>query len=433
MVTAECANAAGNLVFLERFSGDLSSWTTAGPASIVTQGYNAKARLDDSPTNTAATVMTILDASNTVLITITTGNTANQLDFSTNSSTASSVSFNSSTYRQVALYVNGSTASAWLSESDGTNGVLAAVGSGKSFIGTPAKIKFAKGATTMTRTFTPPASGKWLLEYDINYSATYTYLDEVKIFEPDIFLIGDSRTDGKYPWSNHPGWSDRSASTNDETSPPNVQLGAQRGNDWPANRGFGNARLSQIVSNITSTVINQGAKRVVVSAGHNDIYTGDTLANMQGYITSIVESLEAAGITGRNIILCDSVISYLINTGAEIALLSDWNAWLEGYAATHDYAFINTRSLLESPPGTIASAYDQGDQIHYNKAGSGIYAGLIQTALDPHLYGRSMQSTAGQLIASTGYLRRYSNGQWQPISFKHLDGSNVILKERSQW
>lgn len=426
---------AGNLVMFEQFNESLSGWSVSGDAQIVTQDYNAKVRLGDAPTNTAATVMSVLDAFDNVLITISVGSVANQITFATNASAASSASLNAGQYRQIILRVIGGNAYVWYSEADTTNGVPVALGAIKAFTGTPAAIRYAKGSTSMTRTFTPPASG-WLLEYDINYSSAYTYLDEIKIYGPDIFMIGDSRTDGKMIWSNHPGWSGRVAASNDETSPPNYHLSALLGESWVANRGFGNARLSQIVSRISGTVIDQGARRVVISAGHNDIYLGDNLTAMQGYMASIVASLEAAGITGHNIILCDSVISYVIDTPAEKTLLQDWNTWLESYAAANGYAYINTRSLLENPPGTISASYDQGDHIHFNSAGSGVIADLIYAAfiVPMDISGEYASAHAGNILTYGGpAFNQYVDGQWTRVPIVNMDGSDVLIKEITRW
>src|SRR5574337_1021792 len=155
--------ANNNLIFLERFNGDLSSWTldtTGGAVSIVTQDYSTKLKLDDTggsgivsasraftePSGkwileydikhaaSSVGILELLDASNNAIATVDLGSTATTLSFSTDAAGASTASFAAGVYKQVILVVDNAahTVKCYISENDATYGSLSQVGGSKS-------------------------------------------------------------------------------------------------------------------------------------------------------------------------------------------------------------------------------------------------------------------------------------------------------------
>jgi hypothetical protein len=389
-----------NLVFQDRFNGTLSEWTlseSGGTVSIATVDYSPKMKLDDTSgsSNVSATrsftppvgdwileydmyhasssqgVMELLDSSDNVIATADLGGTTNTFSFSTNDVAASTTTWNSGVYKQVVIVVHSGDMACYISGDDGTYSPLSIVGSAKSFTGTVGKIRFRTGTTKQGT----------------------VYVDEVRVYSPGLFIIGDSISDGKLHWSTHPAYPDgRLGAGEDETGSPAQLLSDKWGNTWISNRAYGGSYLFWsspnyllgIDGHIQEVVIDHYATDVYIGAGHNDIYPGITsLSEMQSAMNSIITKLQNAGITGNHIILGNVAPSDLIS-GAGTTLRNNWNSWLQSRATEVGALYVdNATNLYESSgdPNTLKSSYDSGDGTHPNKLGSGAIADGIYDVL----------------------------------------------------
>lgn len=389
--------ANNNLIFLERFNGDLSQWTldtTGGAVSIVTQDYSTKLKLDDTSGSgivsaartftepsgkwileydikhaaSSVGILELLDSANNPIVTIDLGSTADTISFSTDADGASTAAFSSGVYKQVILVVDNAahTVKCYISGSatyPGDN--LNQVGGSKSYSGAAiAKLRFKTGVST----------------------TGIVYIDEVKVYTPDLFVIGDSIADGKLYWSTHPESVVRLVDKEDETTPPQWVLAGHLGgtsNVWVANRAFGGSKSTDIDSYIQSNVIDHGALRVYVSVGHNDIVTGVTLSSMQTNLNSIITKLQTAGITGANIILNNVAPSASIDTAVERSQKQAWNTWLRYKAADIGAVYVDSAANLKSSSdeNALATSYKDTDNVHLTPAGTqalvlGIYEAM---------------------------------------------------------
>lgn len=388
---------AENIIFMDRFNEDLSAWIedeTGGIISIMTVNYSPKMTLSDTsgsqlisatrsysePTElyivefdmkitSDGNVLKaqLLSTADSIIAEIDLGSTNDTASFDTDNATASTVSWSNNIYKQVIFVVDvlNNDIACYVSQDDNTYGSLQIVGAAKSYSGTAiTKIRF----TT-------------------NDSATTTgYVDEVRVYIPDIAIIGDSISDGKSLWSTHPEYpAGRMGSSEDETSSPSYQLALLiDSNTWVGNRGFGGSRLDggtypSVDDYIQSSVIDQGFKKVIISAGHNDIMNSDTLAIMQTDLNSIISRLQSGGITGSNICLCTIAPSGYIDTSGERAVLDSYNDWVVTRATEIGAVVADNYTALKSSgdPYALNAAYNGGDNTHLNKTGSGVMAQTI--------------------------------------------------------
>lgn len=389
---------ANNLVFHDRFNGTITdNWTldqTGGTVSIVTQDFSNKMKLDDTSasTNVSAVhsftepssqwifefdmqvvasggigVMELLDSSDTVIATCSVGATVNKIDFSTDTVGATQATFDWGGYKQVVLVVDnsGNTISCYLSGSDGTNDTIAIIGSAKAYSGTSvAKIKFRTDNTAIG----------------------IIYVDEVRVYTPEVFIIGHSIADGKLNWSNHPGYvTGRASALEDETTAPAYKMSGHYGGvstTWVGNRSFGGSVVANIDSQIQATVLDHGATSVIVFIGWND-FGITAFSSMKTSIDSIITKIKAAGITGSNIILVGSYRDTIISTDTDII---PWNDYIKGIAVTEGAVYVNTHPSLG---GSRATDLYRDDGIHLNDAGNIILARNIYEAIQADAYTSS--------------------------------------------
>jgi lysophospholipase L1-like esterase len=392
--------SSSNLTFLERFNGTLSAWTLyqgGGTVSIVTQDNSPKLKMDDSSgsDNVSATrafvepfipwllefdirhatssvgVMELLDSADVVIASVILGATANQVDFDTDNASPSSDTFNANVYKQVVLFVDNelSTITCQISGDDSDQDTLKTMigGSAKSYSGKAIKkIRFRTDNT---------AQG-------------IIYVDEVRVYYPDYFVFGDSRTDGKTIWSSHPQYSGRLAATENEASPPNHHLNGLLGSistSWVTNRGHGGGKLYEMDDNIQRAVLDHKPKGLFIAGGYNDIALGTrTLAQMQTDINSMITSIQNAGIPFWNVAFGDVFPGDSINTPTERVLRGDFNAWLKTRVLEIGSLFVNSSVVLTDPANmnAINPTYDTGDARHLNSAGSAVFAQAIYDVFD---------------------------------------------------
>ncbi len=389
---------ANNLILLERFNTDLSAWTldtTGGAVSIVTQDYSPKLKLDDTSgsaivsalrtftepsgkwileydINHAASsvgILELLDSSNNPIVTVDLGSTATTLSFSTDIAGTSTATVNAGIYKQIILVVDNAADTVKCYIIDDTLGSLNQVGASKAYSGAGiAKFRFKTGVA----------------------SQGIIYIDEVKIYTPDMFVIGDSITDGAAYWSTNPALAIRSSVNEDETSPPHWHLAGYLGSTstiWVANRAFSGSDSADIDSKIASVVIDHGAQRVYIGIGHNDIVPGIALSAMQTNMNSIITKLQNAGITGANIILGNVFPGTDIDTAVERSKKQAWNTWLQYRAIDIGAVYVDLDTPLKDPAdeNAIKPGYHP-DGIHLNSAGSQVLAKAISEAMRAKAY-----------------------------------------------
>lgn len=390
----------GNLVFQDRFDGDLSAWTeveTGGTVSIQARNdssfFSPQMKLNDtsgsdliSATHSFAepavdyiigydeiivsdgnvVEMQLLDASDNVIASVNHGATNDTVSFDTDGDTASTATWANNTRKQVKIFVDlDADISCWISEDDATYGSLQAVGTAKAYTGaTIAKLRF----TTSTGT-------------------TVAYIDEVRIYIPDMVLTGDSITDGKPSWSTHPGYpTGRLAAQEDQTSPPAYHLVDYIGSHtdtWVSNRAFGGSRTDDIDDHIQASVIDQGAKRVFIGVGHNDLMDGTALSTIEADMESLLLKLETAGITGTKIFIGNIMPSSYLNTTTEQANRDTYNAYLQGLCMENGYILVDRYNALRDSTNReiLNTTYDDPDGCHLVSAGSAVMAEEIYNAM----------------------------------------------------
>lgn len=392
---------AGNIVFQDRFDGTLSNWVTSGTVAIST--------IDNSPkmllTNSSGVVSSkraftepahkylvefdlyysagngvsvqLLDTSNNVIGSVDCGLAANTLTFDTDTATPTSVTFTGATYNQIVFCVDPIAHTIdcyWIDKSYAASGYnpLQLVAS-KAYSGT------AIAALTVVT-----ASGQ----------TGTVRVDEVRIYQPDWVLIGDSTSDGKSTgaaqWSFDPSTTYRTGSSEDQTSPPAYQFGQLLdSNCWVGSRGFGGSRLSQMPTFVQELIVDQGFQRIVLIAGINSIHDGDSAATMEGYVTSFVATLLAGGFQKKQIYLANVYGSSYFNTTMDAVRVA-YNAWLAPYCAANGYNLVDldaTFSNNATTPPTLKAVYDSGDGIHPNKTGYGLFGTLIKAVIpSQHVY-----------------------------------------------
>jgi lysophospholipase L1-like esterase len=391
------AYGKNNLALLDRFNGDLSNWTldqTGGTVSILMHDYSPKMHLnvisssgqvsasrsfnepsgkwileyDINFASGAVGIMELLDANFDVIATVDCGTTADTVRFSTDKEEASILPFTHGTYKQIILIVDNiaGTIKGYESEDDPTYGSLQQIGSAKRYSGnaiTKLRFRSAAGRTGVV------------------------FIGELKIYRPELFLIGDSIIDGKRHWSNHPAYSEgRLSSRSIKTSPPSYQLSLLIGgpsNYWVANRAFGGSDTSMVNSKIQSTCIDQGATKVLIAVGHNDIYRNYSLSSMKSNMDDIISKLENAGITGKDIILGNIFPSAEIRSDAQRKQKSAYNLWLHNRVNEIGALYVDLDNAMKDPnnPTMLNPHYNGGCGTHLNPTGSRILAQTIYDVL----------------------------------------------------
>jgi lysophospholipase L1-like esterase len=384
---------SGNILFHDRFDGTLASWTTSGTVAIVTVDNSTKMKLTNaSGTHSAKYSFTqpshkyliefdllysagngvsaqLLDVSNNVIATVDCGLTANTLSFDTDAASPTTKTFTEATYNQIVLCVDPVSNTIdcyWIDKSYSASGYnpLQLVAS-KAYSGTViTSLKFITDAS----------------------KTGYVYVDEFRIYYADWAIVGDSISDGKSggtaQWSSDPSTSYRTGASNDKTSPPQYQLGTLLGsNNWVGSRGWGGSRLSQLPTFTGELIANQGFQRCVIISGINSLHDSDSAATMEGYITSTVAILLAAGIKASCIYIANVYGStYLDSTMNTVR--GTYNTWLSTYCSSNGYNLVDLNATMSTTPSTnsLNAAYDSGDGIHPNKTGYGVMAGIIYSA-----------------------------------------------------
>lgn len=235
-------------------------------------------------------------------------------------------------------------------------------------------------------------SGAAITQVQFRTSTTgQMYADQLHIYSPDYFIIGDSISDGKELWSVKPDYRWEYTGGNPST-PPHYKLeqllGA--GTNYVADRGFGGAKSGDVDTWIQSSVIDQYAKRCIIHVGVNDINAGAvSLATLKSNIESVIGQLQAGGITGENIILCKIAPSSWFNgtpANDEADRLA-YNVWIYNKACEIGARLVlNSEALNDNTRlveyKRIKAAYTSGGT-HLTEAGNTVFAGAIHASRPP--------------------------------------------------
>lgn len=383
------------LGLLERFDGTLADWTldtSGGTAQIQTVNNDEKLVLNDISGSALVSATRIiegqsapfcievdiyagtgaiglleaLDGSDNVLFSIKAD--ANTLlgTFDTDAAAASTFALTASKYYNIVFYCDplADTVRAWYITGAGTAPqTWVAIGATKSYSGAlVSKIRLTTDST---------ATGE-------------ARFDEVKVFRPNVFCIGDSNTAGYKSsapyWNPSPDSSQRLGSGEDEVHSYPHLLGLKFNPvQWAANRGLNAAVSANLDSRIQGDVIDQGAQTVVILIGTNDIDTGVSLATIEANIQSAANKAATAGLT---VCLC-SVPPCNTWDSTQNTKRSSLNAWIESHCSANGYRFADVYTAVKNPsnPDQLDPAYNAGDGLHFTTAGLQVIADTVYSSL----------------------------------------------------
>ncbi len=430
---------ADNLIFMDRFNNGLGAWAldqTGGTVTISTVTNSTKMVLDDTSGSAvvsatrsfaapserynlefdalyasgASLSAQLLDASDRVMMSV--DITGGTISFGTDATTAATEAWPTSVYKQVTLTVDpaGYTVRCYITRA--TSKRLAdeqvQVGATKPYSGTTiAKVRFITGSS---------ATGASLI-------------DEVRIYRPHIFVMGDSIAAGKLLWANDPGSTYRQQAGNSETSPPHYQLGLllSDGNEWVANRGFGGAGIGDVCARLQLMAVDQGAQKIILHVGHNDVAGGRTLSQMQASLDGCLSALARGGLTGDEVTLSNILPSIWLTADPQRTIRAEYNHSLLSICERNGYTCSDSSSLLADPsnPTVLRASYDGGDGTHLSAAGN---VALAQSWLGSARASGQYRLTvtpAGAGSGTTTGAGIYHSGQTATVTATANTGSSV--------
>ena len=150
------------------------------------------------------------------------------------------------------------------------------------------------------------------------------------------------------------------------------------------NRGISGQTTPQMLVRFRQDVMQLQPKVVVILAATNDLAqnTGpETLAQIEGYFTSMCELARANGI---RVVLASvtPVLDYPwrpgLDPGPKVAAL---NAWLRSYAQQHGLVYLDYFSAMADARGAMRQGLSIGDGVHPSPAGYAIMAPLAERAI----------------------------------------------------
>lgn len=386
------------LGLLERFDGTLANWTldqSGGTAQIQTVNNDEKLILNDTSGSAlvsatraiegqsapfcieadmwaaanAIGLLEVLDASNNVIFSMKLDAGALLGTFDTGNDIASTFVIQASKYYNIVFYCDtlNDTVKAWYITGGGSSpSTWTAIGAAKSTSGALAsKIRLTTDAV---------ATGE-------------ARFDEIKVFRPNVFCIGDSNTAGYAAstayWNPSPDSSQRLGVGEDETHSYPYWLGLKFTPDqWASNRGLNSDQSSHVDNRIQGDVIDQGAQTVAILIGTNDITAGVALSTIEANIQSATNKAATAGLT---VCLCSVPPNNAWNS-TQNTKRNDLNAWIQGLCTANAYRFADVYNTVKNPsnPDQISPSYDSGDGLHFTTAGlqaiaDAVYGALLET------------------------------------------------------
>lgn len=386
------------LALLERFDGTLVNWTldtSGGTAQIQTVNFDEKLVFNDTSGSAAVSatrtiegqsapfcveadiyagtggvgMVEALDASGNVLFSMKAD--ANTLlgTFDTDSDAPSTFAIQAGKYYNIVFYCDTLTdiVRAWYITGGGSApSIWTPIGAAKVYSGgLVSKIRLATDAA---------ATGE-------------ARFDEVKVYRPNLFCIGDSNTAGYSftgpQWNPSPEAAQRLGIDEDEAHSYPHLLGLKFSpSQWAANRGLNSAVSADLDSRIQGDCIDQGAQTVVILIGTNDITAGTALATIEANIQSAANKAAVAGCT---VCLC-SVPPRNAWNSTQNTKRNDLNTWIQGHCAANNYRYADVYTAVRNPanPDQLNPAYDAGDGLHFLTTGlqaiaDTVYSALIET------------------------------------------------------
>lgn len=147
------------------------------------------------------------------------------------------------------------------------------------------------------------------------------------------------------------------------------------------NYGVGGYTVSQIATLWTSSVVGKGGNRLVYMGGINDVVVSTAAATIMTSIDAVVDAALAAS---WKVVLFTVLPfkNYSGWTAGKQTILDSLNALILAKSAT-DLIIVDAYSDFESSAGsdTMKAAYDVGDGLHPNQAGSNQLASLAYGGL----------------------------------------------------
>lgn len=190
-----------------------------------------------------------------------------------------------------------------------------------------------------------------------------------------VVAIGDSITDGlQLAADTDTRWPDRLAArvaplglavinegisgdlvTGDQATAPSIQT------RWP-----------------TDALGQPGVRTVIEQGGINDLRTGVPVTVLEAAQQSLVSSTHAAGV---RVLIC-TLTPMAGSSGdslAEESALAAYNSWVTSGASGAD-GVVDFNAALTNGTGALAAAYDSGDRLHPNAAGTAVMADVIDVS-----------------------------------------------------
>jgi lysophospholipase L1-like esterase len=386
------------LTMLERFDGDLAYWNpdaAGGTVAIQDTDNDAKLILTASTGNVSATrafvepdgayivaadlyaassvvgALELLDAADTMLASVAVNGTTGNADFQTDTVGASTFTFTAAYYRMVVLLVDpdAGTVSAWRTDSPGPGGD---------------GLKGSYWAPIATKAYTGTAGAK--VRFRTTSGTGEFRADEVKVFRPDLFALGDSLTAGSGASGSDPGWNPNPAEATrlgvneDETHNYADKLGnlfpARR---WVACRGVPGDTTTEVLARAQGDTVDQGARRVFLLAGTNDVGASVSASTIESNLQGIIDAIVGAGA----VVLIGTIPPVGSWSGAQNTIKSTVNTWIRALDDGLTVKVIETHDALADPvtPTQLLPAYAHSDGVHLTAAGLQVVADLIYAGL----------------------------------------------------
>jgi hypothetical protein len=356
---------SSDLIMKDQFLGDLNDdWFTSGTVAIGTYDYAQKVQLGASSVLARAFYFTqtkiniefdlerdaihtfsIKDSSSTILGSL--AFSGNLVTVDTNNATPTVVSSTASEYYRYRVAI------------DTVAGTM-------DF--------FATGTTVVSAFVRLAPSKSYTGQIDsINFTNTSSTarVDEIYIYNPNYFIIGDSRSHGIPLWNYHPKFRTSSVDVNQYLTYPGYHWSQKSPTKFMATCGFGGSISAWVLSALQAGIIDSNAKKVIVMVGTNDI-TADTEASAIIVTTeSIIDTLTAGGVSAADIYMVDIAPAngWDESQNTELDIFND--QLLPALCVTKGCNLVPIHDLMEDPdnPGDILPAFNE-DDTHFTSVGN---------------------------------------------------------------
>jgi len=160
-----------------------------------------------------------------------------------------------------------------------------------------------------------------------------------------------------------------------------------------------------IDARVQGDVIDQGAQRVFVMAGVNDINASTSAATIEANLQSIYDKITGAGLP----LLIGTITPVDSWSSAQNTIKATVNAWIRAKENGNTIRVVETHDLVEDPgnPNHWLAAYANGDGTHPNQTGLQAIADLIYaelaTVTETLPAGYAVKATVGPVTKGAGY------------------------------